>query len=128
MVDGEWKLELETFLKASAYILGASGSSIMYKVVLEDGTTLVVRRIGESGMEKFKDFYNQVKIIAKLVHPNLIKIREFYWVTEEKLVISYFVPNGSLADARYRLLSLFLNFAGLILNLLLEFCGFDLES
>ncbi|PHT56730.1 putative LRR receptor-like serine/threonine-protein kinase [Capsicum baccatum] len=101
-VDGERELELETLLKASAYILGASGSSIMYKAVLEDGTTLAVRRIGESGMERFKDFENQVKIIAKLVHPNLVKIRGFYWGAEEKLVIYDFVPNGSLANARYR--------------------------
>lgn len=101
-VDGERELELETLLKASAYILGASGSSIMYKAVLEDGTTLAVRRIGESGVERFKDFENQVKIIAKLVHPNLVKIRGFYWGAEEKLVIYDFVPNGSLANARYR--------------------------
>ncbi|PHT35757.1 Receptor protein kinase-like protein [Capsicum baccatum] len=102
MVDGERELELETFLKASAYILGASGSSIMYKVVLEDGTTLAVRRIGESGMERFANFENQVKLIAKLVHPNLVKIRGFYWGTKEKLVIYDFVPNGSLDDAHYR--------------------------
>ncbi|XP_060192965.1 probable LRR receptor-like serine/threonine-protein kinase At4g37250 isoform X1 [Lycium barbarum] len=101
-VDGERELELETLLKASAYILGASGSSIMYKAVLEDGTTLAVRRIGESGVERFKDFENQVKVIAKLVHPNLVKIRGFYWGAEEKLVIYDFVPNGSLANARYR--------------------------
>ncbi|XP_015066924.1 probable LRR receptor-like serine/threonine-protein kinase At4g37250 [Solanum pennellii] len=101
-VDGERELELETLLKASAYILGASGSSIMYKAVLEDGTTLAVRRIGESGVERFKDFENQVKLIAKLVHTNLVKIRGFYWGAEEKLVIYDFVPNGSLANARYR--------------------------
>lgn len=100
-VDGERELELETLLKASAYILGASGSSIMYKAVLEDGTTLAVRRIGESGMERFKDFENQVKLIAKLVHTNLVKIRGFYWGAQEKLVIYDFVPNGSLANARY---------------------------
>lgn len=101
-VDGERELELETLLKASAYILGASGSSIMYKAVLEDGTTLAVRRIGESGVERFKDFENQVKVIAKLVHTNLVKIRGFYWGAEEKLVIYDFVPNGSLANARNR--------------------------
>ncbi|KAH0697458.1 hypothetical protein KY290_016194 [Solanum tuberosum] len=101
-VDGERELELETLLKASAYILGASGSSIMYKAVLEDGTTLAVRRIGESGVERFKDFENQVKVIAKLVHTNLVTIRGFYWGAEEKLVIYDFVPNGSLANARNR--------------------------
>ncbi|KAL5556928.1 hypothetical protein UlMin_039164 [Ulmus minor] len=101
-VDGEKELELETLLKASAYILGATGSSIMYKAVLEDGTTLAVRRIGESSVERFKDFENQVRIVAKLVHPNLVRVRGFYWGVDEKLVIYDFVPNGSLANARYR--------------------------
>ncbi|KAK6151222.1 hypothetical protein DH2020_016154 [Rehmannia glutinosa] len=101
-VDGEKELELETLLKASAYILGASGSSIMYKAVLEDGTTLAVRRIGENGVDRFRDFQNQVRVIAKLVHPNLVRIRGFYWGTDEKLIIYDFVPNGSLANARYR--------------------------
>ncbi|KZV18426.1 putative LRR receptor-like serine/threonine-protein kinase-like [Dorcoceras hygrometricum] len=101
-VDGEKELELETLLKASAYILGASGSSIMYKAVLEDGTAFAVRRIGENGVERFRDFENQIRVIAKLVHPNLIRIRGFYWGSEEKLIIYDFVPNGSLANARYR--------------------------
>ncbi|KAF5451295.1 hypothetical protein F2P56_026412 [Juglans regia] len=102
-IDGvEKKLELETLLKASAYILGATGSSIMYKAVLEDGTAVAVRRIGESSAERFKDFENQVRVIAKLVHPNLVRIRGFYWGADEKLIIYDFVPNGSLANARYR--------------------------
>jgi hypothetical protein len=103
---GEKQLELETLLKASAYILGATGSSIMYKAVLEDGTALAVRRIGESSVERFKDFENQVRVIAKLVHPNLVRIRGFYWGVDEKLIIYDFVPNGSLANARYSKLSL----------------------
>ncbi|CAA0840999.1 Probable LRR receptor-like serine/threonine-protein kinase [Striga hermonthica] len=101
-VDGEKELELETLLKASAYILGASGTSIVYKAVLEDGTTLAVRRVGENGVERFRDFQNQVRVIAKLVHPNLVRIRGFYWGTDEKLIIYDFVPNGSLANARYK--------------------------
>lgn len=110
-VDGsEKELELETLLKASAYILGASGSSIIYKAVLEDGTALAVRRIGENGLERFKDFENQVRVIAKLVHPNLVQIRGFYWGADEKLVIYDYVPYGSLANARYRKSSLTFSF------------------
>ncbi|TQE12137.1 hypothetical protein C1H46_002207 [Malus baccata] len=101
-VDGEKELELETLLKASAYILGATGSSIMYKAVLEDGSSLAVRRIGEQSVDRFKDFENQIKLVAKLVHPNLVRIRGFYWGIDEKLIIYDFVPNGSLANARYR--------------------------
>ncbi|XP_076930293.1 putative LRR receptor-like serine/threonine-protein kinase At4g37250 [Bidens hawaiensis] len=102
-VDGGGKgLELETLLKASAYILGTSGSSIIYKAVLEDGTALAVRRIGENGLERFKDFENQVRVIARLVHPNLVRVRGFYWGAEEKLVIYDYVPYGNLASARYK--------------------------
>ncbi|XP_031288125.1 receptor protein kinase-like protein At4g34220 [Pistacia vera] len=101
-VDGENELELETLFKASAYILGTSGSSIMYKAVLGDGTEFAVRRIGESGVERLKDFESQVKAIAKLKHPNLVKVRGFYWGDEEKLVIYDYVSNGSLATAGYR--------------------------
>ncbi|KAL3637663.1 hypothetical protein CASFOL_018111 [Castilleja foliolosa] len=101
-VDGGKEIELETLLKASAYILGASGSSIVYKAVLEDGTTFAVRRVGESGVDRFRDFDSQIRVIAKLVHPNLVRVRGFYWGDEEKLIIYDFIPNGSLANARYR--------------------------
>lgn len=100
-VDGEKQLEIETLLKASAYILGASGSSIVYKAVLDDGTTLAVRRIGESNVDRFRNFESQVRVIAKLIHPNLVRTRGFYWGVHEKLIIYDFVPNGSLANARY---------------------------
>ncbi|CAE6004105.1 unnamed protein product [Arabidopsis arenosa] len=102
---GEKELEVETLLKASAYILGATGSSIMYKTVLEDGTVLAVRRLGENGLSqqrRFKDFEAHIRAIGKLVHPNLVRLRGFYWGTDEKLVIYDFVPNGSLVNARYR--------------------------
>ncbi|GAB4838790.1 hypothetical protein Ancab_028332 [Ancistrocladus abbreviatus] len=79
MVDGEEELELETLLRASAYILGASGANIVYKAVLQDGTTFAVRRIGESVAERMKDFENQVRGISKLRHPNLVRVRGFYW-------------------------------------------------
>ncbi|XP_068654344.1 probable LRR receptor-like serine/threonine-protein kinase At4g37250 [Aristolochia californica] len=101
-VDGETELEMETLLKASAYILGATGSSIIYKAVLEDGTTLAVRRIGETGVERFRDFENQVRLYAKLRHPNLVRIRGFYWGDDEKLIIYDYLSNGSLASHAYK--------------------------
>ncbi|OAY39185.1 receptor protein kinase-like protein At4g34220 [Manihot esculenta] len=102
IVDGETELDMETLLKASAYILGASGASIVYKAVLADGSAFAVRRIGESGVERFKDFENQVRFIAKLRHPNLVKVRGFFWGDNEKLVIYDYVSNGSLASSSSR--------------------------
>ncbi|KAI3803722.1 hypothetical protein L1987_31883 [Smallanthus sonchifolius] len=104
MVDGETELEIETLLKASAYVLGSSGSSIVYKAVLGGGggMAFAVRRIGESGVEKMREFENTVRMISKLRHPNLLRVRGFYWAEDEKLVIYDYVSNGSLAGAGYK--------------------------
>ena len=98
-VDGESELELETLLKASAYVLGATGSNIVYKAVLDDGATFAVRRMGESGVGSSRDFESQVRVIAKLRHPNILRIRGFYWGEDDKLVIFDYATNGSLASA-----------------------------
>ena len=99
MVDGETELEAETLLKASAYILGASGSSIVYKAVLADGTAFAVRRLGEGGLQRFKEFQTEVEAIGKLRHLNIVTLRPYYWSIDEKLLIYDYVPNGSLAIA-----------------------------
>ncbi|KAK4804961.1 hypothetical protein SAY86_004778 [Trapa natans] len=101
-VDGDTELELDTLLKASAYILGGSGGSIVYKAVFHNGTAYAVRRIGEKGVERFKDFEGHVRAVAKLRHPNLVRVRGFYWGDDDKLVIYDYVPNGNLSNIAYR--------------------------
>ncbi|XP_031479977.1 probable LRR receptor-like serine/threonine-protein kinase At4g37250 [Nymphaea colorata] len=97
-VDGETtELEMERLLKASAYILGSSGTGIVYKAVLDDGTALAVRRIGSSSPYRMSDFENRIRVISKLRHANLARLRAFYWSPDEKLLIYDYAPNGSLA-------------------------------
>lgn len=103
MVDGETEMEMETLLKASAYVLGSSGGSIVYKAVVGGGGggVFVVRRIGECGVEKMKDFEKIVRGLSKFRHRNLVKVLGFYWGEEEKLVIYEYVSNGNLASVAY---------------------------
>ncbi|KAJ4873092.1 Receptor protein kinase-like protein [Raphanus sativus] len=97
-VDGETRLDLDTLLKASAYVLGTNGAGIVYKAVLENGTAFAVRRIETESCAtaKVKEFEREVRAIAKLRHPNLVRVRGFCWGNDEKLLISDYVPNGSL--------------------------------
>ncbi|KAF0914533.1 hypothetical protein E2562_029469 [Oryza meyeriana var. granulata] len=99
-VDGDVELEMETLLKASAYILGAAGSSIVYKAVLADGAVLAVRRIGSDdvGVRRFSEFDAQMRTIARLRHVNILRLRGFYWGPDEMLLIHEFAANGSLAN------------------------------
>ncbi|XP_057810683.1 receptor protein kinase-like protein ZAR1 [Salvia miltiorrhiza] len=98
-LDAEVVFDLDELLKASAFVLGKTGIGIVYKVVLDDGLTLAVRRLGEGGSQRFKEFQSEVEAIAKLRHPNLVTLRAYYWSVDEKLLIYDFLPNGNLTAA-----------------------------
>lgn len=98
-LDAQVAFDLDELLKASAFVLGKSGIGIVYKVVLEDGLTLAVRRLGEGGSQRFKEFQTEVEAIGKLRHPNIVALRAYYWSVDEKLLIYDYIPNGNLATA-----------------------------
>ncbi|KAG9136376.1 hypothetical protein Leryth_020181 [Lithospermum erythrorhizon] len=98
-LDGQVAFDLDELLKASAFVLGKSGIGIVYKVVLEDGQTLAVRRLGEGGSQRFKEFQTEVEAIGKLRHANIVTLRAYYWSLDEKLLIYEFIPGGNLSAA-----------------------------
>ncbi|KAI3816537.1 hypothetical protein L1987_16238 [Smallanthus sonchifolius] len=98
-LDAQLGFDLDELLKASAFVLGKSGIGIVYKVVLEDRVTFAVRRLGEGGSQRFKEFQTEVEAIGKLKHPNIVTLRAYYWSVDEKLLIYDYVPNGNLATA-----------------------------
>ncbi|KAL3501774.1 hypothetical protein ACH5RR_036223 [Cinchona calisaya] len=98
-LDSQVAFDLDELLKASAFVLGKSGIGIVYKVVLEDGLVLAVRRLGEGGSQRFKEFQTEVEAIGKLKHPNIVSLRAYYWSVDEKLLIYDYVPNGNLTSA-----------------------------
>ncbi|MBA0721649.1 hypothetical protein Golax_009169 [Gossypium laxum] len=99
LLDTQLAFDLDELLKASAFVQGKSGTGIMYKVVLDDGLILAVRRLGEGGSQRFKEFRTEVEAIGKLRHPNIVTLRAYYWSVDEKLLVYDYVPNGSLAIA-----------------------------
>ncbi|KAL6505426.1 hypothetical protein OROHE_022805 [Orobanche hederae] len=98
-IDKGFNFELDELLRASAYVLGKSGLGIVYKVVLGNGVPVAVRRLGEGGEQRYKEFVAEVQAIGKIKHPNVVKLRAYYWAPDEKLLISDFISNGSLASA-----------------------------
>ncbi|XP_010922469.1 receptor protein kinase-like protein ZAR1 [Elaeis guineensis] len=98
-LDRHVSFDLDELLKASAFVLGKSGMGIVYKVVLEDGVILAVRRLGEGGSQRFKEFQMEVEAIGKVRHPNIVTLRAYYWSADEKLLIYDYIPNGNLTAA-----------------------------
>ncbi|XP_008810049.2 receptor protein kinase-like protein ZAR1 [Phoenix dactylifera] len=98
-LDRHVSFDLDELLKASAFVLGKSGMGIVYKVVLEDGVILAVRRLGEGGSQRFKEFQMEVEAVGKVRHPNIVTLRAYYWSADEKLLIYDYIPNGNLTAA-----------------------------
>ncbi|KAK9271983.1 hypothetical protein L1049_002352 [Liquidambar formosana] len=96
-LDSQVDFNLEDLLKADAFVLGKSIFGIVYKVVLNNGATLAVRRLGEGGFQRFKDFRTEVEAIGKIRHPNIVPLRAYSWSVGEKLLIYDYIPNGDLA-------------------------------
>ncbi|KAL3501032.1 hypothetical protein ACH5RR_035481 [Cinchona calisaya] len=98
-IDKGFNFELDELLRASAYVLGKSGLGIVYKVVLGNGVPVAVRRLGEGGEQRYKEFVAEIQAIGRVKHPNIVRLRAYYWAPDEKLLISDFISNGNLASA-----------------------------
>ncbi|CAA6661305.1 unnamed protein product [Spirodela intermedia] len=99
LLDRHSSFDLEELLKASAFVLGKSSVGIVYKVVLEGGTIMAVRRLGEGGSQRFGEFQAEVEAIGKLRHRNVVPFRAYYWSLDEKLLIYDYIPGGNLSAA-----------------------------
>lgn len=99
-LDQKIDFNVDQLLTASAFLLGKSGLGIVYKIVLENGLTLAVRRLGDGGgSQRYREFQNQVEAIGKIKHPNILTLKAYCWSADDKLLIYDYVPNGDLATA-----------------------------
>ncbi|MCD7463255.1 hypothetical protein HAX54_050214 [Datura stramonium] len=76
--------------------LGEGGFGPVYKGTLEDGQEIAVKRLSKSSGQGLSEFKNEVKLIAKLQHRNLVKLVGSCIDDEEKMLIYEYMANGSL--------------------------------
>ncbi|KAK8602190.1 hypothetical protein V6N13_058158 [Hibiscus sabdariffa] len=93
---GVYSFDLEDLLRASAEVLGKSSVGTSYKAVLEEGTTVVVKRLKDVAVSK-AEFEMQMETVGKIKHENLVPLRAFYYSKDEKLLVYDFMTDGSLS-------------------------------
>jgi hypothetical protein len=88
--------DLEDLLRASAEVLGKGAIGTTYKAVLESGATVAVKRLKDVTMSE-PEFRERIADIGELRHEFLVPLRAFYFSKDEKLLVSDFMPMGSLS-------------------------------
>ncbi|KAK8483287.1 hypothetical protein V6N13_016978 [Hibiscus sabdariffa] len=79
--------------------LGDGGFGTVYHGILRDGRSVAVKRLYENNYKRVEQFMNEVSILSRLRHRNLVSL---YGCTSrhsrELLLVYEYVPNGTVAD------------------------------
>ncbi|XP_062110938.1 G-type lectin S-receptor-like serine/threonine-protein kinase RKS1 [Humulus lupulus] len=76
--------------------LGQGGFGSVYKGMLSDGKEIAVKRLSKNSGQGIEEFKNEVLLISKLQHRNLVRVLGCCIQGVEKMLIYEYLPNKSL--------------------------------
>ncbi|KAB2044186.1 hypothetical protein ES319_D01G072800v1 [Gossypium barbadense] len=76
--------------------LGQGGFGPVYKGTLGNGQEIAVKRLSKSSGQGLHEFKNEVKLIAKLQHRNLVRLLGCCIHEDERMLVYEYMPNRSL--------------------------------
>ncbi|XXG69595.1 hypothetical protein AAC387_Pa06g2418 [Persea americana] len=77
-------------------LLGKGGFGPVYKGQLLNGQEIAVKRLSKTSTQGIKEFKNEVTLIAKLQHRNLVRLLGYGISGQEKMLIYEYMRNKSL--------------------------------
>ncbi|PSS14141.1 inactive leucine-rich repeat receptor-like protein kinase [Actinidia chinensis var. chinensis] len=96
------KMRLSDLMKATNnfskdYIIGSGRTGVLYRATLEDGTSLMVKRLQDTKHSE-KEFVSEMATLGNVKHRNLVPLLGFCVAKKERLLVYKHMPNGNLSD------------------------------
>ncbi|KAL5133917.1 G-type lectin S-receptor-like serine/threonine-protein kinase [Glycine soja] len=79
-----------------ANMLGKGGFGPVYKGQLDNGQEIAVKRLSKASGQGLEEFMNEVVVISKLQHRNLVRLLGCCIERDEQMLVYEFMPNKSL--------------------------------
>ncbi|XAR50632.1 Non-specific serine/threonine protein kinase [Bertholletia excelsa] len=76
--------------------LGEGGFGPVYKGILPDGQEVAIKKLSSSSSQGLEEFKNEITLIAKLQHTNLVRLLGYCIKGDKKILVYDFMPNKSL--------------------------------
>ncbi|KAF3591957.1 hypothetical protein DY000_02027130, partial [Brassica cretica] len=76
--------------------IGEGGFGEVYKGTFANGVEVAVKRLSKSSRQGDTEFKNEVVVVAKLQHRNLVRLLGFSLEQKERILVYEYVPNKSL--------------------------------
>ncbi|KAK9066018.1 hypothetical protein SSX86_015420 [Deinandra increscens subsp. villosa] len=96
------KMRLSDLMKATdsfskEHIIGSGRTGCLYKAVLEDGSSLMVKRLQDTQHSE-KEFASEMATLGKVKHRNLVPLLGFCVTKTERFLVYKYMANGTLHD------------------------------
>ncbi|KAH9327687.1 hypothetical protein KI387_007865, partial [Taxus chinensis] len=92
----DWEAGTKALLDKKC-LIGGGAIGTVYKASFDGGLTIAVKNLEILGRIKVQEeFEQEIGCLGNLRHPNLVAIQGYYWSSTMQLILSNFIPNGSL--------------------------------
>ncbi|GLU21723.1 hypothetical protein SLE2022_378460 [Rubroshorea leprosula] len=90
------EIQAATNYFSDANKLGEGGFGPVYKGIMHNGREVAVKRLSMTSNQGVQEFENEVKLIIKLQHKNLVRLLGYCLEKDEKLLVYEYMANTSL--------------------------------
>ncbi|KAH7421239.1 hypothetical protein KP509_13G047500 [Ceratopteris richardii] len=85
---------------ADKNVLGNGGFGDVYRGVLENGCRVAIKRLHHDNSRRLEHFYNEMKVLSDLEHPNLVRLFGFCACEDKRelLLVFEYASQGTVSD------------------------------